>query len=165
MRQSLENRIQQLENQIRVKNQTLSALGQKPNESGVIKDFYVYEEDFFTLVAGASKTGSVNVQADSDFVLQKLTYSADINGGAVTDSSRVIPLVTVQITDTGSGRNVMETAVPVTNVFGSGEIPFILPQPKLFLARSTISISVANYSSNTTYNLRLSLIGHKIFRL
>lgn len=164
MSEHLQRQITALQNQLRVKNQTLSALGQDTNVAGVIKDFYIYEEDFSALASGATATGSINIQADSDFVLQKLTYFADIAAAAQTANGRVIPLVTVQITDTGSGRNLMETAAPITNVFGIGQIPFILPQPKLFLARSTITITVANFDAAVDYNLRLSFIGHKVFR-
>ncbi|MES9859177.1 MAG: hypothetical protein ABW166_21705 [Sedimenticola sp.] len=133
--------------------------------SRVIKDFYVYQEDFLALASGGSATGSINIQADSDFVVQKLNYFADIAVAAQTDSSRIIPLVTVQITDSGSGRNLMEAPLPIPSMFGTGELPFILPQPKLFLARSTITLSVTNFSASTTYNLRLSLLGYKVFRL
>lgn len=161
-----QQRITQLENELRNKNQGLSALGQDPNlvAQGVIKDFFIYQEDFSSLANGASATGSINIQADSDFVVQKLTFLADIAAAVQTDSSRVVPLITIQITDTGSGRNLMESPAPISNVFGTGEIPFILPQPKLLLARSTVAISVANFSASTTYNLRISFIGHKVFR-
>ena len=131
----------------------------------VIKDFYVYEEDFLALTQGSTAIGSINIQADSDFVVQKLTYFADIAVAVQTDSNRVIPLITVQITDSGSGRNLMEAPVPIANVFGTGQLPFILPQPKLFLARTTITVSVTNFSASTDYNLRLSLTGYKVFRL
>lgn len=159
-------RIRTLENQVQKRNQTLSALGQDPGNAnvGVIKDFYIYEEDFSALASGTTATGAINIQADSDFVLQKLTYFADIAAASQTDSSRIVPLASVQITDTGSGRNLMESAAPISNVFGTGEIPFILPQPKLFLARSTITITVANFHASATYNIRLSFIGHKVFR-
>ena len=139
-----------------------------PNQqlaSQVIKDFYVYQEDFSSLANGATATGTINIQADSDFVVQKLTYFADIALAAQTDSSRIIPLSTVQITDSGSGRNLMESPAPITSIFGTGELPFILPTPKLFLARTTITMDVTNFSTSTTYNIRLSLIGYKVFRL
>lgn len=148
--------------------QRLAALGQDTktmDTAKVIKDFYVYEEDFPDLDAGTTGTGNINIQADSDFVVQKLTYFADTDKQPQTDSSRVIPLINVNITDSGSGRNLMETAIPVPNLFGTGQIPFILPQPKLFLARSTIAITVTNFSAVTVYNLKLSFIGYKVFRL
>lgn len=138
---------------------------QQPARRNVIKDFYVYEEDFSGLTSGASASGNINIQADSDFVVQKLAYQADIANATVTDSSRVVPLVTVLVTDQGSGRQLMESAVPIPSLFGTGELPFILPQPKLFLARSTIAVQVSNYSSATDYNIRLSFIGYKVFRM
>ncbi len=70
----------------------------------------------------------------------------------------------MQITDSGSGRNLFETPLPISAVFGTGELPFILPTPKLFAARSTINITVANFSAATEYNLRFSFIGYKVFR-
>jgi hypothetical protein len=154
-----------LRDQLQMRNQHLSALGQKPSDAQIKKDFYVYEEDFSAVTSGSTATGNINIQADSDFVLQKLTFFADIAAAAQTDSSRVIPLMTVQIKDTGSGRDLIESSAPVSNIFGSGRLPFILPTPKLFLARSTIAITVDNFDAAVTYNLRLSFVGYKVFRL
>lgn len=135
------------------------------NAKNTIHDFYTYGLDFASLLQGTSATGQISIQADSDFVVQKLTYQADIAAATQTDSSRVVPNVTVQIKDTGSGRELFSTAVPLSSVFGSGQLPFILPQPKIFLARSTISITVANFDAAADYNIRLAFIGYKIFNL
>lgn len=135
------------------------------NEPNVVRDFFVYSASFSALANGSSDTETINIQADSDFVVSKMTYFADIAAAVQTDSSRVIPLCTMQITDSGSGRNLMDSAQPISNIMGTGDLPFILPNPKLFLARSNITITVANFSAATTYNLRLSFIGHKKFRL
>lgn len=130
----------------------------------IAKDFFIYELDISALAAGSSTSVNISVQADSDFVLQKLGYAADIAAAAQTDSTRVLPLCTMLITDTGSGRQLMNSAVPVSAFIGDGRLPFILPQPKLFLSRTTINFNIANYSAATTYNLRFSLIGMKIFK-
>lgn len=132
--------------------------------SYVAKDFFIYALTFTGLAPGVSATQNLNIQADSDFVLQKLTYGSDIAAAAVTDSTRVIPLATVLIVDSGSGRQSMNAAVDLASIFGVGEIPFILPQPKVFLAQSNVAITVANISAATTYNIRLSFIGLKGFR-
>jgi len=132
--------------------------------NAIYKDFFVYQENFDNLTNGTSQQGNINIQANSDFVLQKLTMFADISGGSQTYSSRVIPLVNVQITDTGSGNQLFESSIPAFNLFGTGELPFILPTPKLFSARSTIAIAVSNFSSSTDYNIKFSLIGHKLYR-
>lgn len=134
----------------------MSNLGQMNDV--IIKDFYIYQQNFLELPPGGSSVGNINIQADSDFVLQKLTYF-----GGVNNNIRIVPNVNVQITDSGSGRNLFEESVPVAALFGSGELPFILPTPKLFPARSTIQISAAN-SSTATANLQLSFIGYKAFR-
>ena len=127
-------------------------------------DFFVYELDFADLTAGDSATGQFTIQQEADFILTKITVVSDIAGAAVTDSTRVIPLVTLMINDTGSGRNLMNTAVPIPNLFGSGGLPFILPRQRIFVASSVVSVTVSNYSAATDYNLRLSFIGEKAFR-
>ena len=129
----------------------------------VSTDFFTYELDFSNLSNGTSATKSINVQADADFVLEKTAYMADLAAAAQTDSGRVVPLVTVLITDTGSGRQFMDNATPIPSLFGDGRLPFVLPEPRLFFARSTISVQVANYSSGSTYGLRLSFIGYKAY--
>lgn len=133
------------------------------NPNIVVKDFFAYEVDFSALASGVTATGSVNIQADSGFLVQKMAVFADIAAAIQTDSSRVIPLCTCQLTDTGSGRNLFSTEVPIPSVFGQGNLPFILPQPKLFSPKSTLSVTITNFSAATTYNIRLSFIGQKVF--
>ncbi len=128
-----------------------------------LRDFFVYDIDFSSLAAAGQATGSIQIQADSDFELQKLTHFTDIAGAAQTEDSRVLPLVTMQVTDSGTGRQMFNTAVPIPALMGDGRIPFILPVSKMFSKNSSVSITLSNYSSATTYNLRLQLIGAKIF--
>lgn len=131
----------------------------------VAKDFYVYEEDFPSLGATASLTGSVVIQADSDFILQKLVASA--RDGATLFVPPDVQM-TVVITDTGSGRQLVDGAVPLGNIFGSARFPFIMPTPRLFAARSTIEITLANISGAAAIAFeatRLSFIGFKAYPL
>lgn len=134
------------------------------NNQYIAQDLFTYEVDFSALANGASSTGTIQVEAQSDFLWQKATYFADIAAAAQTDSSRIIPLCTVLLTDSGSARQLMNSAVPVSSMFGTGESPFILTVPKKFMARTSITIQVANFSAATTYNIRLSFIGVKLFR-
>lgn len=126
-------------------------------------DFYVYQVDFLALAAGGTGSGGFSIEADARFQLNKLTFFADLAAAAQTDSTRVLPLVTVLVTATGSGRQLSSGAVPVPALFGTGEIPFILPRPKVFAPNSKVTVAVANFSSATTYNLRLSFIGEKLY--
>ena len=130
----------------------------------ILKDFFIYGIDFPSIVAGATATDNIQIQADADFEIQKLTQTSDIAGAAQTVSTQVVPLITVLIVDSGSGRQLMNVAVAVGSLFGDGRIPFILPTPRIIAARSNITFTMVNFSASTTYRIRLSLIGTKLFQ-
>lgn len=133
----------------------------------VRRDFYIYGSQAGTtavpLAAGASASDIINIEADSDFILQKLTYQADIVGAAFTDSARPIPNVNVQLIDSGSGRQLMQNPTPIPSMFGTGELPFILSNPRLFAKNSTIQVAYTNFDAAAGYTIRLSFIGYKIY--
>jgi len=134
------------------------------DDNRYITDFYVYSTFHEAVANGGVDSQNIRIQADSDFQLQKLTYFADKNQATQTDSSRVVPLATVLITDSGSGRNIMSEDIAIPALFGIGELPFILPTPKIFPAQSIITLKVTNFSSGDTYDIRLNFIGRKLFR-
>ena len=129
---------------------------------GPRRDFFVYALEL-TVTANSSTAGAIQIQADSSFELQKLSFFADIALADQTQSSRVLPLVTLQITDTGTGRFIFNSPVPIPAIMGDGQIPFILPTVKTFSPNSSVQITLANYSAATDYNVNLALIGSKVF--
>jgi len=134
-----------------------------PAPPPVRRDFFVYGINFLSLGVGTAN-GAIQIQSDSDFELQKLSFFADIAGAVQTESSRVLPLVTFQATDTGTGRQLFAIDMPIPSLMGDGRIPFILPTTKVFSANSSVAFTVTNYSAATTYNVRMALIGSKLFR-
>lgn len=127
------------------------------------KAFFTYNINFSALAAAASATGSFTVQADADFHIFKLAYFADIAAAIQTDSSRVIPLCNVLLTDTGSAQQLMDSAAPISSLFGEGDAPFILPYAYPLKASANMQATLTNFSAATTYNVRLSFIGVKVF--
>lgn len=127
-------------------------------------DFFVYEVDFAALISGGSQTSSFTIQQEADFLLTKITMLADIAAAAETAATRIVPLATIMINDTGSGRNLMSSAVPLPNIFGEGGLPFILPRQRLFVASSVVNITLTNFAAASNYNIRLSFIGEKAFK-
>lgn len=128
------------------------------------KDHFIYVCNSGQLAPAGSSTQQIKIEADSQFTAVKLCYMADIAGAAQTDSTKVIPLVRVQIQDSGSGRNLQDVAVPIDSLAGRGELPFVLPIPKIFSANSSIKVTFTNYSAGTTYtNVELAFIGFKTF--
>ena len=133
------------------------------NPQVIAEDFYTYLIRFQTLAAGATDNGFIQIEADSDFLIQKLTSFTDVDGTAITQETEAVPLVTTTIVDTGSGRQLMNAPVPVVSIFGSGRLPFILPTPKLFTKNSRINVNVFNFGAVDYDNLWLNFTGKKIF--
>lgn len=136
----------------------------KEGSDRIEMDFYSYSFYLASLANGVSGTDTINIQANSAFVVVKSTVFADIAGAAQTEATRVIPLLTVSITDSGSGRNLQNAAVPIASIAGDGKLPFVWPRQRLFEPSSAVSAVFTNYSNATTYaNIYLTLIGFQVF--
>lgn len=126
--------------------------------------WYLYEWQTLALAPAGNATVSINIQSDADFIATKLTYFADIAAAAQTDSTRVIPLVTIQITDTGSNRQQFDAPIAIPAVLGTGELPYMLPVSQRYRRNSSINCDFVNFDAAVTYNLRLYLHGWKVFQ-
>lgn len=129
-----------------------------------VRDFFIYELDFASVAAAGTASSSFTVQADSNFLWQYGCYFADIAGAAQTDSTRVIPLMSATVLDTSSGRQLMSSAVPIPSIFGTGQLPFLLPTPRFFRAQTQVTVNITNFSAATAYVLKLQFIGTKFFK-
>jgi hypothetical protein len=136
-----------------------------PPDDQYIEDWWVEAVNIATLAAGATVNSNIQVQADSAFKLVKLGMVADLAGVTFTESTAPVPLITLQITDTGSGRNLFSAPVALKALFGNGQLPHILPVPRLFLPRSNISLQFTNYAAAQTYSVRMAFEGTKVFKL
>lgn len=135
-------------------------------EYKVWTDLFTYQVPVFTnlAAAGGVATNQVVIQADSDFEWVHASYEFDNAATQTTYNGRFLPNMTILITDTGSGRQLSNAAVPVMSIFGRPEQPYALPVSKVFKANSTIGFTATNFDAAiATGNLRLSLIGYKIF--
>lgn len=127
--------------------------------------FYIYQTPNIASIAnGASTTNVLQFDIDSVFCWMRLCIFADIAGAVQTPSSLVVPLVTLQITDTGSGTNYFNNPIPLGSVAGSGQLPFVMPTPQFVQPAASLQFAFANFSNATTYaNLRLALVGFKVY--
>ena len=127
-------------------------------------DWRVYHALVSSIASGASASTSFNIRAHADFEIHKISYMTDIAGAVQTESSRVLPLVTVQITDTGAGKEFFDDPVPIPAICGTGPWPHYLPGPRRVAAKSTLQFTFYNYSAATTYaNLYLLLDGVEVY--
>jgi hypothetical protein len=129
----------------------------------VARDFFAYNTIHSAIPVSGSNTQVININADSDFQIEKLTFWADTALQSQTADTRFLPFATVLIIDTGSGRQFTDQPIPITSLFGTGEIPFVLKQPKILSARTSVSVLVANLDTANQIDVRLSFIGSKLF--
>lgn len=131
-----------------------------PARDGI--DIMFYATPVVASLAPAATTNQV-IQIDSavDFYWYASTYYVDIASATQTESSIVYPGITIVINDTGSRKNLQNTAFPLGSVAGPGERPYRLPRPRLFRASSTINFTLNNFISGTTYtNLQFVMHGY-----
>lgn len=141
-------------------------LTQLANEARIVRFPYTYNAVFSAGIAAAGNaTVNVAITADAPFLIVNSTYEADVAGSAVTASSYVYPLMSVLLTDTGSNRQMMDVAVPVTSIFGNGQFPYVWPEPKLMPANSVLQVQVTSFEAANTNRLRLSFNGYKLYSL
>lgn len=139
----------------------LSSLSEKDlqNLFGV-RDFFTYGLAFTSLANGTSATGSFTIQTDSNFLWQAGAMQVDVTG-----TITATPLITATITDASSGRQLMSTGIELPALFGTGQLPFLLPTPRFFRGGTQITVVLTNYDTAVDYtNVLLSFIGTKFFK-
>jgi hypothetical protein len=159
------NQINQLQGQINSLSRD-GAFAPSSNDPYVVpgpRDFYSYtQRAVLAGVAGTTTSLVYQIEADSYFYLNAISYQADTALANVTDSTNVIPLVTIVIFDSGSGRQLMANPVPLNCIAGYNGSPFRLPKPRRFASTAQITATLVNYSA-IAYNISLCLSGFKVY--
>jgi hypothetical protein len=162
---SLFAQLQQLQGQVNSLSRD-GAFAPSSNDPYVVpgpRDFYSYTQRVsLTGVVGNTASMVFQIEADSYFYLNALSYQADTALAAVTDSTNVVPLVTIVIFDSGSGRQLMANPVPLNCIAGYNGSPFRLAKPRRFASTAQITATLVNYSA-VAYNISLCLSGFKVY--
>lgn len=144
----------------------ISAFRGPPPGYAVMREFFAYQLPTFASVAaaGGQQTQNLLIQADSDFEWSVGVMQFDIASTQTTLATYFVPNMTIQIVDSGSGRQQTSAAVPVPTIFGPLVKPTRLPITKVFKANSNVAFTVFNNDAAVaTANLRLTLLGWKIY--
>lgn len=155
-----------------VRNQLMAMMA----EQRVIRQPYTFEVDFSTGTGanlragafaapapGANTPGNFLVDSSAPFMLVSSTYVADLVGVAQLSGTLIAPLATVMIADQSSNRNWMNVPVPVLSLFGTAQLPYLWPQPRLIPANTNVQVTLANYETANTNNVRLSFHGYRFY--
>lgn len=127
-------------------------------------DLYWYTTGVFNIastdVGGVNET--IQIGDDGDFYCTCFTYQASITGALLTEATNVIPLITMNLIDTGSGRNLMNDPVPLAAVAGDGKRPMRFARPRIFTRNSTIQLKFFPFLvAGTTYQIQFIMGGYK----
>lgn len=128
-------------------------------------DMFTFVINFLPLAASNTDTQNFITQADSGFAICKTSFNIASNVNVfvanISDTPRYAPQV-VTLTDSGSGRDLSNTAVPIGCLFGPDAFPFPWPTPKILDPNSTFTARIQNLVA-TAFNIRLAFHGYKIF--
>lgn len=136
-----------------------------PRENG--SDYFWYSHQIVTGLQSTAPNGAaiINIDADSDFYCVALSYQANIAAAALTEDTNVIPLINLQITDTGSGKSLMNTPLPIGAFMGDGKRPYRLARPRVFMRNATIQLAFTSFvAAGTIYQIQVVFHGYKIYR-
>jgi hypothetical protein len=120
---------------------------------------------------GSLQTVDVQIQvnSDSDFIVQEQNFSAIILESDSPDAAHVCvtcPDLLVTIVRSGSGREVMNQAQPVINMFGnywSAQFPGRKPVSALWQGNNNVTVRLQNRTTQAFDRIDISFIGFKVF--
>ena len=133
----------------------------------VVFDWFTYEFPLWAAIAvGATVQQQILIQADSDFELRRIAVHFTLAEAAFVSAAVPYSNISALITDSGSGRNLMNNPVPLDMIASlPGQSPRDLTWPKIFIRNSTITVALTNFDAAATPLVRLSFQGRKIFPL
>lgn len=123
-------------------------------------DLFAYSWEVLNLAGLGTSSVDVTILAESDFL-------AEVGVGSIYNQVSKAHIeyqdISVLITDSGSGRQLMDRAVQFRHWFGHPQEPFYFPTPKLFSANSVITILFTELD-NVAVDIYGTMFGRKIFR-
>jgi hypothetical protein len=113
------------------------------------------------LLANGTTEVQVQINSDSDFVIQVRNILGIQDGDIVADPNILVNLVTA-----GSGRQLVSQTQHVLNMFGgfqSEHVPGRVAMPKLIQANSTLSVTLTDLSAVDWDRVEVTFEGFKVF--
>lgn len=163
--QDFQNVITALSGSVDPSNPGMQALLAMLNDSRVQLQPYSFVLTFTNVAAGVTPSPqSFIVDTSAPFMLITQEYLATANPVvAQTMATANVPNMGVAINDQQSNRNWQSGAVPVSSIFGTGERPYFLPQPRMIAPNSNVQVTVNNFDSAQAYNLYLTFTGYRYY--
>lgn len=134
-------------------------------------DFFWYRAPSFAISSVLTPiTNNIQIDASADFLWIASSYQASITadagvtGAIVTEATNVIPLINLQIADTGSGKFMSNQPIPLGAFAGDGKNPYRLVKPRIFGKNSTIGLNWTSFvAAGTAYRIDFVMHGYKVY--
>lgn len=124
--------------------------------------FYDYNADFAgTIAANTTAQTTINIDGSSYFDVIKMSYYCADPASTITENTRLIPGILIQILDTDSNEAWFNSPTYVGSIFGTGVIPYILPRPRRIAPRAVVQVTATNLD-NQARRLQLTFSGLRI---
>lgn len=129
-------------------------------------DYMIYGAKMGDFAPGApTSIVSFNIQQDAAFEWAGTTFGVELAGGTAPQSANVDVPIEIQITDSGSSRQLFFLPVQVSQMAGSGSQIYLLPTTKIFIPLATITITATTYDATNTWNgLRIYFHGRRLYQ-
>jgi hypothetical protein len=123
--------------------------------------FYTYSIPFTTangnqIANGATATNSVQIEAGHHFVVEQFIFDARL-----TTAANLNPFATVQVVDLSSNLPLFDRPLIIASIFGTSQLPYVLPTPRRFRANGGISATVLQ-NTGGALDVMLLFAGQKV---
>ncbi len=125
--------------------------------------FHNYVVPSGVIAAGGNAALNFLVDTGYDFIWMKSeAFIYDANGLQV--STLQLPRLTVILQDGSSKQAINDNEVPIAALFGTGQIPYILPVRHRIVGGATFNIQVFNRHNATPFSVDLVFSGSHVFK-
>lgn len=126
------------------------------------KEGFMYSAVAIPLAAAGTVVATVAIQNDSDFLW--VDTRGVCRDPAAVQTIFPNPAVTIQVNDSGSGRNVFQAPLDWVAVVGTAQLPGEFSYPYLAEKAGVLTITFVNLGAQA-YDIRCALGGFKVFRM
>jgi hypothetical protein len=130
-------------------------------------EYFVYQFPEFPTITLVPQQQQVIIQSNTAFEMREILYYYNVADAQFTQATRPVPNITLQLQDSGSGKNMFNAPAPIATVASHGENRRrALNWTRIFSPNSTITATIQNFDvAVVTGNLFLTLIGRHLYRL
>lgn len=133
----------------------------------ILDDPFWYIFPLFTNIASlGSQTQIIQFQVDSFFRIERISCHFTLADAAFLYNTRPMPNASLTLTDSGSGRQLMNAPIPITSLSGYEGEEYDLVIPKIIVPGATLTGTVLNFDAAVnTGQYRIALGGRKLYNV